>query len=93
MKRRLGILSRFALCAAALTLGATASATVARFLDLGEHVESSDLVVRARTGAALPTFLGADGRPRTEVPFTVLQVFKGDVKPGATVKVRQIRGE
>lgn len=93
MTRRLGILSRIAVCAAALALGATASATVARYLEIGEHVESSDLVIRAKTGAALPSFVGADGRPRTEVPFTVLQVYKGAVQPGATVKVRQIRGE
>lgn len=78
---------------AALAFGATASATVARYLEMDEHVASSDLVIRARTGAKFETFVGADGRPRTETSFTVLQAFKGEARPGSVVRVRQLRGE
>jgi len=88
MKRLPGILAAMA----ALAVGATASATIARYLELDEHVASSDLVVRARAGAKAETFVGADGRPRTETPFTVLQAFKGDVQPGSVVRVRQLGG-
>ena len=88
MKRLAGILA----VVAALAIGATASATVARYLELEEHVALSDLVIRARVGANVDTFVGADGKPRTETPFTVQQVLKGEVREGAVVRVRQLRG-
>ncbi|HWV37789.1 MAG TPA: hypothetical protein VN033_04845 [Vulgatibacter sp.] len=89
MKKIVGTLA----AVAAVAIGATASATVARFLDLEEHVAASDLVIRARTGEKVETFLGADGRPRTETPFHVLQTFKGEARAGSVVRVRQLGGE
>ncbi|AKU91599.1 hypothetical protein AKJ08_1986 [Vulgatibacter incomptus] len=76
-----------------VVLAGPAHATVVRYLELKEQVDLSRLVVRARTGKTATTFVGKDGRPRTDRPFEILETYKGDRKAGETVRVRQLLGE
>lgn len=76
-----------------LMIPAFADATVVRYLELNEHVEDADLVVRARAGLERRIFRGADGRPRTETPFEIVEVYKGSAKKkGDAVRLRQLGG-
>lgn len=69
-----------------------AQATVARFFSLGEHVEASQLIVRARATGERTFISEQDGRPRTDRRFTVLESWKGSLVPGKEFVVRQMRG-
>ena len=76
---------------AALLAAGPASATIARWLSLDEHLSLSQLVVRARVGSHA-TVVGDEGRPRTDTTVHVLETWKGKHGPGTSVIVRQLRG-
>jgi hypothetical protein len=78
--------------AALLLLPYAATATVMRYLSLAEHIELSDLVVRARIGQAR-TFVGENDLPFTDTELEVLEVFKGEVPKDGRLFVRQMKGE
>ena len=80
------------LALAVVGLALPASATVARFLSLEEHVALSQLVVRARAAGARNFVSEKDGRPRTERFFKILETNKGSVPAGGEIAVRQMRG-
>jgi|GEM_PF-1641212 len=80
------------LAAFLLIVPAAAGATVMRFLSLPEHVELSELVVRARVGEAR-AFVGEGGLPFTDTELEVLEVFKGEAPAGGKLVVRQMKGE
>ncbi len=91
MKRvcsRLGVLAAMTILAHA----PSAAATVMRYLSLEEHLGLSELVVRAKVGAA-KTFVGEGGLPFTDTELEVLEVLKGEMPAGKTLLVRQLRGE
>jgi len=75
-----------------VSLAAPASATVSRFLDIHEHTELSQLVVRATTSSETRSFVGKDGIPRIETRFTVLETYKGSAQQGASIWLRQFGG-
>jgi hypothetical protein len=76
---------------ATLSLSAPAQATVMRYLSLEEHIEFSDVVVRAKVGASR-TFVGERNLPFTDTSLEVLEVLQGTLPPGE-LRVRQMRGE
>jgi len=78
--------------AALLLVPFAANATVMRYLSLVEHIELSELVVRARIGQAR-TFVGENGLPFTDTELEVLEVFKGEAPKDGRLFVRQMRGE
>lgn len=82
----------FAVLAALLFLAAPAHATIARFLELQQHCDLSQLIVRAKTLDSRTFVDEKDGRPRTETTFLILETYKGDRSPGSTVALRQMRG-
>lgn len=69
-----------------------ASATVVRYLTLEEHLELSELVVRARVGSA-STFMGETGLPFTDTELEILEVLAGKRPATEILRVRQLRGE
>jgi len=77
---------------AALALALPAGATVARFLSLDDHVALAQLIVRVRGGESTTYVSKKDGRPRTERAYTILETYKGNLGPGASLVVRQMRG-
>jgi len=80
------------LALAVLGLALPAAATVARFLELEEHVGLSHLVIRARAAGARTFVSEKDGRPRTERTYKILETYKGSAAPGDEIAVRQMRG-
>jgi hypothetical protein len=76
---------------AALAIALPAGATVVRYLSLDDQIALAQLVVRVRGGDARTFRSEKDGRPRTDRKFTILETYKGDLGPGQTVTVRQMR--
>lgn len=86
--------SRLVGIGAVLALAAQASpaaATSMRYLDLEAHMGLSEWVVRAKVGEAHGFVENA--LPFTDTTVEVLETIKGEIAPGARIKVRQLRGE
>lgn len=92
MKRRFLPLGGLAVALTILVHTTPASSTVMRYLSLEEHLELSELVVRAKVGAS-SAFVGEGRLPFTDTTLEVLEVFKGAAPDEGRLRVRQLRGE
>ncbi len=65
-------------------------------LSLEELVTGADLIVRAKNFGAEPSYVNEEGTDRhvyTDYLFEVTESYKGDVRPGDTVKVKYYGGD
>jgi hypothetical protein len=90
MHRRLGISIAFAI---SLATPSRADATVVKAMTLEEKTQTSPLVVHASVERVEVEWEIPDARARTMITVRVLEVLKGDARPGEKLIVRQTGGK